>query len=254
MIKFALATVFLLLLGRSILEPTQLALTKVSIPEGPPVKIAIYSDLHLAKGRAPLAKLKEALVRCRPDLIFALGDFSEELLSREQLGYMQSLFAIAPTYGVLGNNDLNPELLRQLKEAGITILQNEGVELETESGPLFLYGVEDQRAGSPNLSGLDRAEGAFIILLSHSPEIATELQGRRVDLILAGHTHGGQLCLPGGHALLTHSRLGPKYASGKFSWGEATLFITRGVGTSALPLRLFCLPELVILELGFLQH
>lgn len=251
MFKFALGTLAMLLLGRAALEPTQLTVTKLSLPKGPPLRIAIYSDLHLAKGKAPLAKLNRALAQAKPDFIVALGDFSEKPLGEKERSYLKALSAIAPTYGVLGNNDLDPQLQKQLEGSGMTILKNQGVELETKEGRVFLYGVEDLRAGEPNLFGLTQAAaGDFVILLSHSPEIVRKLEKERVDLILAGHTHGGQLCLPGGYALLTHSKLGRKYSSGKYPWGKATLFITRGVGTSTLPLRLFCLPELAILELG----
>ncbi len=251
MIKTAAIIIFLLLLGRAALEPTQLSITELSLPGGPEISIAVYADLHLAKGRAPLAKLQRALIAAKPDLIFALGDFSERHLTEEQVAYLRTLSSVAPTYGVLGNNDVDPRLRGQLREAGITLLENRGIELQAERGNIYLYGAEDLRAGKPDLAGLaDAAEGDFVILLSHSPEIVTELAGVSPDLILAGHTHGGQICLPGGQGIITHSKLGPKYDSGSFPWGEGTLFITRGVGASGIPLRLFCLPELVIIRLG----
>ncbi len=250
MLKFALATVAMLLVGRAALEPTQLAISRFSRPQGPSLTIAIYSDLHLAKGRAPLAKLADALAQSSPDFIVALGDFSEEPLTEKELSYLKHLASIAPTYGVLGNNDLDPRLQQQLADSSITILKNQGVRLQTEQGAIFLYGVEDLRGGKPSLAGIGEAGEDFVILLSHSPEIVRKLQGERVDLILAGHTHGGQICLPGGYALLTHSKLGRKYSWGIFPWDDSTLLITRGVGTSTLPVRLFCLPELVILQLG----
>ena len=251
MLKIGLGITALLLLTRGVFEPTQLAVTEIALPEGPQATIAVYSDLHLAKGRAPLAKLKKALADLEPDLVFALGDFSERPLDQHELAYLSSLASLAPTFGVLGNNDTSPELVRQLERAGLTILQNQGVRLSFQQGDIYIYGVEDVRAGKPSLSGLaGAASGDCVILLSHSPEIINQLTDQKVDLILSGHTHGGQICLPTGQAVITHSKLGPKYDSGLFSLDNAKLVITRGVGTSGLPFRRFCLPELVVLRLG----
>lgn len=246
MLEFALITCIFLLSTRAALEPTQIVVTKEALVGGPPLKIAIYSDLHLAKGRAPREKLLGELEQAQPDFAVALGDFSEGQLSEADFAYLQNLFAVAPTYGVLGNNDLAPELGEELERAGLKLLRNQGLHLAEWN--IYLYGVEDLRAGRPSFDDFQE-EGEYKILLSHSPEIVRR-ELPKVDLILAGHTHGGQICLPGGLALVTHSKLGRKYSAGLFSWGESSLFITRGVGTSTLPLRLFCLPELAILELG----
>jgi len=90
------------------------------------------------------------------------------------------------------------------------------------------------------------------LLLAHSPDQVREAQGRGVDLMLAGHTHGGQVRLPLLGAVVTGTQLGPRYANGLFRWGDTWLYVTRGIGTRGLPVRFLCPPEitLLILEAG----
>lgn len=89
----------------------------------------------------------------------------------------------------------------------------------------------------------------FCLLLAHSPDQVREAEGLGVDLMLAGHTHGGQVRLPLLGAVVTGTDLGPRYASGLFRWGDTWLYVTRGIGTRGLPVRLLCPPEITLLVL-----
>ncbi|MGQ9667156.1 MAG: metallophosphoesterase, partial [Anaerolineae bacterium] len=87
------------------------------------------------------------------------------------------------------------------------------------------------------------------LLLAHSPDQVREAEGRGVDLMLAGHTHGGQVRLPLLGAVVTGTRLGPRYAAGLFRWGDTWMYVTRGIGTRGLPIRFLCPPEITLLVL-----
>jgi predicted MPP superfamily phosphohydrolase len=140
--------------------------------------------------------------------------------------------------------DLQP-LLSAFRSSGVQPLLNQGVQLRDD---LYLAGIDDWRTGHPDaqraLGG--QARGARL-LRSHNPDAIPALPGG-FDLVLAGHTHGGQIRLPLVGPLVTSSEYGRRFAEG---WVDAPMpaFVSRGLGVTMLPFRLFCPPELVLLEL-----
>jgi len=133
---------------------------------------------------------------------------------------------------------------------GIPVLINRHLKLNHSPSPLWLVGVDDPYMGRDDLG--QALEGvpdeAFKILLAHSPDIMEEAKKHRIDLVTAGHTHGGQVRLPGIKTLVPASRL-TRFEMGLYREEDTALYVSRGVGKALLPFRLFCRPELAILTL-----
>jgi uncharacterized protein len=149
-------------------------------------------------------------------------------------------------FAVQGNHD-TARFMAGLPALGVTVLTNESRLIDAPAGRLGVGGLRGygrQTADIPAaLAGVEA--GVFTIALSHYPEAAAALAAAGVDLIVAGHTHGGQVCLPGGRLLATHCWLEARYAAGLVRLGDSVLYTSRGLGTSMIPIRLFCPPEIV---------
>ena len=251
-----------LLLGGSLLiemrrETTRLAVLHRTLrlsklpPDFRSLKIAVAADFHikdkdLRSGR--LAAVVDRINAEKPDLILLLGDFVNRTGANPPLAgsgnELRRLHAPLGVFAVLGNHDYRyrlPDLRRMLESAGITVLENRSVLLDTGSGPLRLAGVTDRSSGWINYrAALPPTDDVATLLLSHSPKVLLDQPVRRADFVLAAHTHGGQIRLP----LLR--RLYPK---GMYIGGGMPSFVTSGLGTSHVDLRLNCTPEIVILTL-----
>ena len=163
--------------------------------------------------------------------------------------------AVAPRHGfaaVLGNNDMS-DLAAGMQSAGIRVLFNEHFEIRHGDESLWVAGVDDPhefQCDSVDCAVAGIPEGAFTVLLAHSPEIAEEAAARGIDLYLCGHTHGGQICLPWIGLLMKNARCPRRYAAGgEWRYGAMQGFTTKGIGTSTLPVRYNCPPEAVLLTL-----
>jgi predicted MPP superfamily phosphohydrolase len=138
-----------------------------------------------------------------------------------------------------------------MKRAGIEELTNRGVWLKRNGGRLRLAGVDDLWEGTPDLSAAlgDATARDACILLSHNPDFAETLTDQRVGLVLSGHTHGGQVAIPGYGAPVVPSRYGMKYARGLVEAPATQVYVTAGVGMTILPVRANCRPEIGLLTL-----
>ena len=152
-------------------------------------------------------------------------------------------------YAVLGNHDGwhdKDGITKSLEANGIKVLENSAVRIEAPK-PFYIAGVEDMQTGNADiqeaLAGTDRS----VILLSHTPDIIESVP-YGVKLVLAGHLHGGQVRLPLHGPLVVPSKFGTKYASGFFDENGKKLIVTKGLGTSILPLRFHCMPEIIVIE------
>jgi hypothetical protein len=153
--------------------------------------------------------------------------------------------------GVLGNHDF-AEKVSHLENMGAKILMNECVEIRRGETSLWVAGVDD-----PHYYGCDdlaRAvsgipAGAFTILLAHSPELYAEAAARGINLYLCGHTHAGQICLPGGTPILVNTNCPRRLARGAWRHRNLQGYTSAGVGSSFLPVRFNCPPEIVLVEL-----
>jgi hypothetical protein len=151
-------------------------------------------------------------------------------------------------YAILGNHDAI-EMVPTLETGGIRILLNEHVMLESGGEKMVLAGVDDPHYYETD--NLEKAfEGAplnhFKLLLAHSPEICRKAAFAGVDLYLCGHTHAGQICLPGGHPLLTNCKCPRECHSGLWHFEEMIGYTSRGAGTSSVNVRFNCPPEITV--------
>lgn len=219
-------------------------------------RIVQLSDLHLRGVGYREVKSLEIVRELEPHLIVVTGDLLDDPAHLESvLRYLGELCKIAPVFVVYGNwdhwtnIDLG-ELERTLESLGsIEVLVNEAV---SPVEGLVVVGVDDPHTGRADLERALRGVqgGKFVILLAHSPEILGGAAGR-VDLVLVGHTHGGQVVLPLlGPLFLPVPSEYRQYSSGTFRVNGTVLHVNRGLGTSLIPARFLCPPEvaLVVLE------
>jgi predicted MPP superfamily phosphohydrolase len=210
-----------------------------------------------ARERRVLARLAEA----RPGLIAVTGDFTLEGSDPAAIRrFLEDLSRQKPAFGiwaVLGNHDhWNPPaagdaaVRKFFSDAGVALLVNEWGRIGKKLDTLTLVGVDDPFSGLDNLGDALRGtqRTPFAVLLTHSPQMFMKADLTKFDLVLAGHTHGGQVRLPGIGALWLPAG-SEGYDSGWFYGINAQMYVTRGVGTSILPLRFLCRPEIALITL-----
>lgn len=156
-------------------------------------------------------------------------------------------------YAIQGNHD-SYEFMAKLSQLGVTVLDNETRQVEvsgTGKGRFNVCGVRCFGRKSIDIPAtvLGINPELFSLAITHYPETAEALAGAGIDLILAGHTHGGQICLPGGLPVVTHSRTKRKYVRGLNRINHSVVYTTRGLGCSQVPIRIFCPPEITRLTL-----
>ncbi|HEX6972195.1 MAG TPA: metallophosphoesterase [Limnochordia bacterium] len=249
-------------------EPARLTVSEHRLsfpPESgvpPQVRIAHLTDLHL-RGWGPAEQAAaRAISRADPDLVVFTGDYIEHLSALPLLTpVLKQLCRGRPAYAVLGDNDdagwlKASELVHRLSAADVEVLRNEARLVRTAGGSIWLVGVDDPHSGRARLDlalrGVpQRREGRPpVVLLAHSPEIVADPRATEADLILVGHTHGGQICLPGWGPIVTNSRLGRRYARGRRMLGQSLVYTNRGLGMARIPARFACPPELALFSIG----
>ena len=226
------------------------------------LKIAILTDLHAGGPHVDARKVARIVSRVNgecPDLVALLGDYVDadvpggDPVSPESVAAALSR-STAPLgiFAVMGNHDLvyGAERVRgALRDAGIRLLENDAVELVHGGAALELRGLADPQAGpedAPRARSEDTGRG--VLLLAHSPDVFPGVPND-VSLTLAGHTHGGQVDLPVVRDRTIPSRFGGRYRSGLIVEDDRHLFVSPGIGTSRLPVRLLAAPEVSILLL-----
>ncbi len=231
-------------------------------PAGEPrLRAILISDIHVAGPDMPperLGRIVDQINTLRPDLVLIAGDLISEkraatryYLMADAIRPLAKLRARLGSFAVLGNHDHWYDAAgakRALAAAGIRLLENDAV----QAGPLAVGGLDDDFTGRDDLSRtLERQSGlaGARILLSHSPDPFPDVPGT-VGLMLAGHTHCGQIAPPLVGPISTMSRYGRRYACGLVREGEKVLVVTAGLGTSGLPLRLGAVPDMWLLDLG----
>ena len=210
------------------------------------------TDLHLDLD-AELTPVIERLVRVTPhDAAVITGDFRNKTdgdyrpCLRETERIVKAL--ALSRWGVLGNHDF-VEMVPSLEAAGLPILLNEVAAIERQGQKLWIAGIDDPHFYMTHSLEKVRAEvprDGCAILLSHSPETyaAAELQG--FDLQLSGHTHGGQLCLPGGTPLVLPCKIDRRFACGPWRYGRLQGYTSPGTGSCGVAARLNCPPEITL--------
>ena len=224
----------------------------------PPLRIAYASDFH-AGPTTDASVLRAACADLRAvaaDLLLLGGDFvtgrptEMEWLARE----LGAIPAPLGRFAVLGNHDHWSDagtVIGCLEAAGIRVLMNANVRLAPPFDRIWVCGLDDHWSGRPDAADAVRGAQGVRVVLMHAPSGLLDLAGERFDLALCGHTHGGQLALPGGVPIVVpQGPLSRRYARGRFRIGESgTLIVSVGLGCVALPLRTFADPEIVICTL-----
>lgn len=250
-------------------EPRELVLREreLRLPRWPAaldgLRLGLLSDLHAGAPHSGPGAVRRAVGRlngARPDLDAVLGDLVDpevhggsrvapEAVGRE----LEALEAPLGILAVLGNHDWSNDgrgVLRVLREAGLTVLENEAVEVRGAGAPLVVAGLADATTRRADVAATlrDVPPERPVLLLSHDPDVFPEVPPR-VSLTVAGHTHGGQVDVPLLRRRAIPSRFGDRYASGHVVEGGRHLYVTSGVGTSRWPVRLRRPPEVVVLTL-----
>jgi len=153
--------------------------------------------------------------------------------------------------GILGNNDIGA-MVEPMRAMGIRMLINEGFAIERDGATIWIGGVDDPhdfRAASIAAAFDGAPDGAFAVLLAHSPELVKCAERHGADLYLCGHTHGGQIRLPFIGPFFLNTRCSRRFCAGPWRHGNMQGFTTTGLGASTLPVRYNCRPEAVLIEL-----
>jgi uncharacterized protein len=157
-----------------------------------------------------------------------------------------------PVYGVLGNHD-TIRMVPALEAMGIRMLLNECVVIERGEAHIHLAGIDDAhffRVDNIEKAGDAIPQGAFAVLLSHTPEVYRQAAHAEFDLMLSGHTHGGQICLPGGIPITLDSKLPRRLGAGAWTYQGMAGYTSVGAGSSIVAARLNCPPEITLHYLG----
>jgi predicted MPP superfamily phosphohydrolase len=227
------------------------------LPNLPPAfdgfRLLQLSDLHLDIDPNLAPAIGRAIANCPHDAMVITGDFRKTTFDDHEpsMALMPHILEAteAPCYGVLGNHDFIQKVER-LESYGMRILVNESTALERDGEKLWVAGVDDPHFYQTHDFAAARKgipADACSVLLCHSPEPHAEASQYGFDLMLSGHTHGGQICLPGGRHLVSSSRGLPRqFIKGRWQSGGMSGYTSPGTGSSGVAARLNCPPEITV--------
>ncbi len=224
-------------------------------------RIVQISDLHNAtfgKDNRCLVKKIEVL---NPDMIVITGDVVDSNRPNVDvaLDFATQAAKICPTYYITGNHENwlsegdKQRLLKGLSDAGVICLSDETTDIKVKNSTFTLIGLNDESLRGNTLQNLvkNQDEAQLQILLAHEPQYLEKYAMSKVDLVLAGHAHGGQFRIPFVGGLVAPDQgFFPEYTEGVHVDGQTTMVISRGLGNSVVPLRLFNLPEVVCIDMN----
>jgi predicted MPP superfamily phosphohydrolase len=248
-------------------EPSSLQLNEeclaIDWPLKRPLRVAILADLHVGSPFNGVSKLEEVVRRTNsvePDLVFIPGDlviqgvlggrFVAPETSALELAKLKSHSGV---FGVLGNHDRKLSATRveqALRSAGVEVLEDRSIEVVTPAGRIWVAGVSDFRTAPHNvraaLAGV--TSEAPLLVITHNPDVFPQLPDR-INLTIAGHTHGGQVRIPLFGSPIVPSKYGQRFAAGHIVEGGRHLFVSTGIGTSIIPVRFRVPPAISVLTL-----
>lgn len=215
-------------------------------------RVLHITDLHLDMN----AEMPHALIECVRDIDYDLCVLTGDYRGKTYGPYTAAIEAMQrvrvhlrePVFGILGNHD-SIRMVPGLEAAGVRMLLNESVRIERGGKAFYLAGVDD--AHYYRLANIDRAtrdipHDATTILLSHTPELFRHAAHAGVAAMLSGHTHGGQICLPGGFPVMLNARCPRRFCAGAWSFHAMQGYTSVGSGASIVDLRFNCPPEVVV--------
>lgn len=260
---FLIFFISLLFFWGMVIEPSQIKVEEVEIKiknlpgDFENLKIIQLSDLHCKKFKKREEKILKIVKNLNPDYIFLTGDIVDwatknfdscQIFWRE----LSKNFSVFAVFGNHDHRNLNFKNLKKiLTESGIPVLDNQSQKLKRGKSFIYLLGVDDPHLGYDNLelAMAEIKENKVKILLAHSPEIFSKAKEKDIDLVLSGHTHGGQINIPFLVDLILPLKYDKKYKRGLFQENSHSLYVSRGLGTTFLPIRINSFPEITFLRL-----
>lgn len=231
-------------------------------------RIVQISDLHNAKFGKNNQKLVDRIRECEPDMIVLTGDLvdSNHTNVDRAVQFVDEIVKICPVYYVTGNHEYwlekseYDELMDGLIGAGVVILDDQVVEISMGDAKFRLVGLDDKSLADGTLGTLlnnaqnvayeDSEKKEFTVVLAHEPQYLARYASSGVDLVLSGHAHGGQFRLPFvGGIVAPDQGFFPEYTAGEYYMDGTEMIVSRGLGNSVIPVRLFNFPEIVCVEL-----
>ncbi len=214
------------------------------------------SDLHADEFPPPVSAARHIIAQRPADLCVMTGDYSRgygtsfDAALPEIRALISTISARDGILGVLGNHD-GAATVDVLERLGVKLLINETVSIERVGEVIHITGTDDtHHFETPGfLSALANTPDGFKVALIHTAELANQVAASGFNLQLSGHTHGGQICLPGGVPILTSMRRFRRYARGRWRHNDRLGYTTTGVGASGLPLRFNCPAEVAYIRL-----
>ncbi|MCB1735643.1 MAG: metallophosphoesterase [Gammaproteobacteria bacterium] len=242
--------------GRRNVLDIQVRHNDVRLPTLPPsfdgFTLLHLSDLHLDSLPEFPGRVAEVVSDLDYDVCVMTGDYRFHTHGPWQAA-MAGLSVVREAlgediYAVLGNHD-SIFMVEPIERMGIRLLLNESVTLERGDARIYIAGIDDPHYfESDNLDAASQglADESIAVLLSHSPEIYTRAAYTGFDLMLSGHTHAGQMCLPGGKALMYNSAAPNEFNAGPWSFNALQGYTSAGTGSSVVPARFNCPPEVTL--------
>ena len=224
-------------------------------------KLLQISDLHIDIADGLNVRIADVIRKTPHDAIVMTGDYRDSTDSnyKPSVELMKRVIdaSDAPKYGILGNHDFI-EMVWDLEAQGLPILLNEAISIKRSEQKLWICGVDDPHFYKTHDFQAARAQipkGACKILLCHSPEVHEKATFYGFDLMLSGHTHGGQICLPGGrHVILPSKGLEKRFVKGAWKSGQMLGYTSRGTGSCGVAARLNCRPEMTVHHLNCVKN
>src|SRR6266404_1200202 len=269
LLAIAFVVIICLTIWGFVIEPNRLVVNEVSLPIAEVdarfgnLRVALISDLHVGSPWIDLKKLHDVVAKTnavKPDLILLAGDFVAEsvigghFLDAESIAAeLGNLSAPLGTFAVLGNHDWvydGKRVTTALTSVGIQVIENGAVRINRDGKHIWLLGIADAWTRKPDFSKAmaEVTDDAPVMAFTHNPDIFPNAP-QRVLLMLAGHTHGGQVNLPFVGRLVVPSKYNQRYAIGHVVENGRHLYVSPGVGTSVFPVRFRVPPEITVLDL-----
>ncbi|PGV57123.1 phosphoesterase [Bacillus cereus] len=259
-----------LYLQNNLISVSEIKITSSKIPSSfKGFKILQLSDLHNKMFGDNQDVLIKKVKNIQPDIITITGDFidSKSYDAEGSLQVVRELVKEYPVYFVTGNHEKwsgqYNSLETELKKHHVTVLRNEHINIQKDGQEIYLLGIDDPEftSGNHNEGSIVKNEIAkaknevnpdgYKVLLSHRPEFLNVYTEEKIDLVLSGHAHGGQVRLPFiGGLVAPNQGILPKYTAGLYAKQNTSMIVSRGLGNSIIPQRIFNRPEIVVVQLN----
>ena len=259
------AIIYATIIERNLLIKKKFSVKKKNTALTESIKIVHFTDVHLGKyfSIKQLDKLANKINSENPDIVILTGDLVDKMKYYFDDGkadlILAKISAKIGKFAVYGNHDSTPSdrytYPKILKNAGFTLLKNENKKIKVNDKHINIMGIDDFFQGKIDISKATSNinKDDFNLLLLHEPDLIDKFTTYPIDLALAGHSHGGQIFIPF-YGVLVNTGLAERYDRGFYTIGEnknILLYVNTGIGSTGLPVRFGCIPNIAILEVNF---